>query len=269
MKGIQVNAFSRSFALEDIAIRSGPHEDGRTVHAYASVFNVPTNVDDQDGQYSEIIDAKAFNKAINDARPNGSRSTWKVGVFFNHAKTIYGTPSELHSIPIGTCIDMRADSRGLLTVTRYLPGAENILDAIREGAITAYSFSGRFMRSNPSRAGKFRRDSKGGLPVVRRLESTLREFGPTPFPYYESAEIVGVRAEQPVDEVRRKHNKYAAMRARLIVAGLNPNDYPWPDQSAGRGAQLTDRGMGHVLFSSKTRQVCERLGIDLDGVRTR
>jgi HK97 family phage prohead protease len=222
MKGIQMAVeFSRSFALEDIAIRSGPHADGRTVVAYASVFNVPTNVDDHDGQYSEVIDPRAFAKAINDARPAGNRSTWKVGVFFNHAKTIYGTPSELHSVPIGVCVDMRADTRGLLTTTRYLPGAENVLDAIKEGAITAYSFSGQFMRSDPLRSGKFRRDSRGGLPVVRRLESSLREYGPTPFPYYESAEIVGVRAEEVDSKQHRREElrrEYAALEAKRIIA---------------------------------------------------
>ena len=46
--------FTRSFALEDISVRSGG--DGRTVEAYATVFNIPADVRDADGEYIEVID---------------------------------------------------------------------------------------------------------------------------------------------------------------------------------------------------------------------
>ena len=191
----QSNPYTRSFALEDISIRAGG--DGRTVDAYAAVFDVPAAIRDQDGEYDEVLDPSCFNRAISDAAPTGGRQTWKVGVFYNHGMTIFHTPSERHSEPIGVPLEIRADSRGLFTRTRYHHNAENIIEGIREGSITNYSFSGAFRRSDPVvPAGKFRADRSGNLPTVRRMESTLREYGPTPFPAYADAVVTGVRAEQ-------------------------------------------------------------------------
>jgi hypothetical protein len=48
------------------------------------------------------------------------------------------------------------------------------------------------IQSNPRR-GPFR-PRNGELPTVTRTEIALREYGPTPFPAYEDAAIVGVRA---------------------------------------------------------------------------
>jgi HK97 family phage prohead protease len=185
--------YTRSFALEDISVRSGG--DGRTVDAYATVFNTPTPVNDQDGKYVEEIDPAAFNRAIDHARR--AKGGWSIPVIFNHGMTIFHTPSEIDSVPIGVPEEIRADKRGLFTRTRYhdSPRAREVLEAIREGSITAYSFSGAFRRSDPLvPRGGFRADHSGDLPVVRRMESTLREFGPATFPVYAEAEIVGVRA---------------------------------------------------------------------------
>ncbi len=187
--------YTRSFALEDISVRSGG--DGRTVDAYATVFNTPADVRDQDGEYSEVIDPSAFNRAIDHARR--SKGGWNIPVMFNHGMTLYHTPSEIDSVPIGVPEEIRADKRGLFTRTRYhnSPRAHEILESIREGSITAYSFSGAFRRSDPAvPRGGFRPDRNGDLPTVRRMESTLREFGPATFPVYAGAEVVGVRAEQ-------------------------------------------------------------------------
>lgn len=187
--------FTRSFALEDISVRSGG--DGRTVEAYATVFNTPAEVRDADGEYVEVIDPTAFNRAIGLAQR--AKGGWNIPVMFNHGMTIFHTPSEIDSVPIGVAEEIRADKRGLFTRTRYhdSPRANAVLESIREGSITAYSFSGAFKRSDPGvpRSG-FRRSSAGDLPTVRRTESTLREFGPATFPVYAGAEVLGVRAEQ-------------------------------------------------------------------------
>jgi HK97 family phage prohead protease len=187
--------FTRSFALEDISVRSGG--DGRTVEAYATVFNTPADVRDADGEYVEVIDPSAFNRAIDHARR--AKGGWNIPVMFNHGMTIFHTPSEIDSVPIGVVDEIRADKRGLFTRARYhdTPRANAVLESIREGSITAYSFSGAFRRSDPGvPRGGFRRSSSGDLPTVRRMESTLREFGPATFPVYAGAEVVGVRAEQ-------------------------------------------------------------------------
>jgi hypothetical protein len=188
--------YVRAFTLDDISIRSGG--DGRTVDAYATVFDQPAEIHDQDGDYEEINDRAMYNKAVSDAAPAGSRQSWRVGVFYNHGMTLYQTPSDLYSMPCGTPVDIRPDGRGLFTSTRYARGqlGDLIIDGIREGLLTTYSVSGRYLRSSPSvpRFG-FSRRADGSLPQVRRLEATLREYGPTPFPAYAGAEIVGMRAE--------------------------------------------------------------------------
>lgn len=183
-----MNEFTRSFPLEDISIRSGG--DGRTVEAYAAVFGQEVPISDGDGRYMERIDAAAFNKTLAD---KGTR----FSVLYNHGMTIYGTPSDRGAMPIGTPLEVRADSRGVLTVTRYNRNtlAEEALESIREGAITAQSFAGSFVRSDKAKPrGGFRADAQGNLPVVTRQEINMREYGPTPFPAYSEAAIVGVRA---------------------------------------------------------------------------
>jgi HK97 family phage prohead protease len=202
--------YTRSFALEDISVTRGG--DGRTVDAYAAIFNSPAKVRDQDGEYEEVIDPVAFNRAIEHAQR--AKGGWNVPVIFNHGMTLFGTPSPQDSVPIGTAEEIRADPRGLFTRTRYHRSqrADDVLEAIREGSITAYSFTGEFHRSDPLvPRGGFRPDHTGKLKTVRRTESSLREFGPTPFPVYSGAEVVGMRAEQvavmlgnlPPDEFER------------------------------------------------------------------
>ena len=203
----RMTTYTRSFALEDISVRAG---DGRTVDAYAAVFDAPAPVHDQDGDYEEVIDPAAFNRAIEHARR--AKGGWSIPVMFNHGMTIWATPSERHSVPIGVPEEIRADSKGLFTRTRYHRSAvaDEVLEAIRDGSITAYSFTGAFHRSDPLvPRGGFRADRAGKLPSVRRTESSLREYGPTPFPVYAGAEVVGVRAEQ----------------AALVLSSLAPGEF--------------------------------------------
>ncbi|BBA99272.1 putative phage major capsid protein [Actinacidiphila reveromycinica] len=186
MTGEQIH--QRVFALDDIQIRAGG--DGRTVTAYAAVFDSPTHIRDQDGEYDEQIARTAFDKTVRER-------AGRIGVFYNHAKTLHGTPSESGSIPIGTPIEApRADSRGLLTVTRYnkTPLADAVLESIRNGDITGQSFTGRFIKSDPK--GPYLPDrSTGQRALVTRQEIALIEYGPTPIPAYSDAAIVGVRSQ--------------------------------------------------------------------------
>jgi HK97 family phage prohead protease len=182
----------RAFPLEDIAVSKTP--DGRTVEAFAAVFDIPAEVKDQDGHYREQIARTAFNKTLAESRR--SDGTWRIGVFYNHGMTLHGTASERASVPLGTPVHVEATSRGLLTVTRYnkTPMADDILESIRNGDIQGQSFSGRFLQSDGHRRGqKLAPGKDGSLPTVTRTEIGLTEYGPTPFPVYAEAEIVGVR----------------------------------------------------------------------------
>ena len=193
--------YFRTYELEDIHIVRAAQGDatGRLVEAYATAFNSPAEIHDFEGHYVEEIDPSAFNKVLADI--GRSRSGFgKVKVMYNHGMTIMGTPSERGSMPIGRAMEIRPETRGLLTLTRYseTPFADEVLENIRNGAITAQSFTGRIVRSDPQlRRGDKHYPRNGQLPKVRRMELGLKEFGPTPFEAYSGAEIVGVRMSTP------------------------------------------------------------------------
>jgi HK97 family phage prohead protease len=234
-----MDAFTRSFPLEDIRVRAGG--DGRTVEAYAAVFGTPTEITDQDGHYQEVIDRRAFDRTLQQLAPAGSRSTWRVGVFYNHGRTLWGSPSERGSMPIGTPVEVRTDARGLLTVTRYNKTelADEVLENIREGAITGQSFSGRFMRSDPGRAPRmgWRPDASGKLKTITRQEIALKVYGPTPFPAYPDAAVVGVRAEQILAALDRmpggEREKLADMLRTGTPLDLSPLETPADPPATG------------------------------------
>jgi len=205
-----MSVFVRSFPLEDIGIRSDG--DGRTVEAYAAVFDHPVEITDGSGHYMERIARTAFDRTI-------SQRGVRFGVFYNHAATMYGTPSERGSVPIGTPIEVRADARGLWTVTRYNanPLADEVLEAIRTGSITGQSFSGRFVASDKKTPrGGFRAAADGSLTEVTRTEIAMREYGPTPFPAYAAAEIVGVRSVDIFGALRQMDDAERAELAALL-----------------------------------------------------
>jgi len=182
-----ITTFTRAFPLEDISIRSGG--DGRTVEAYAAVFDRGVPIRDHQGEYQEVITRGAFRKTLAERGTN-------FQVFYNHARGIHGQPSDMFSIPIGTPVEVKEDARGLVTVTRYnnTDLADQVLESIRNGDIKGQSFSGAFVKSDPEppKFG-FRRAEDGGLTTVRRTEIAMREYGPTPFPAYDEAAILGVR----------------------------------------------------------------------------
>ena len=200
----------RTFALEDITIRAGG--DGRTVEAYASVFDVEATVTDFEGAgYVESIRHGAFERTI---AQRGDR----MQVIYNHGLDIYGTPTAEFSMPVGVPLEMREDARGLFTVTRYskTPLADQILELIKDGAIRAQSWGGRWVRSDtraPYRPGQ----------AVTRFEAAMREYGPTPFPVFADAAIVGVRSVTSLaDEVTSLSPEERAELARLISGTSEP-----------------------------------------------
>src|SRR5690606_2086691 len=95
-EGAVMTVFARSYPLEDIHVDASG--DGRTVEAYAAVFNVPTEIRDRDGHYMEVIAPGAFDRTI------AERGT-RFGVFYNHGLTLHGASSERGSVPIGTPVE--------------------------------------------------------------------------------------------------------------------------------------------------------------------
>lgn len=239
--------FTRTYPLDDIAIASGG--DGRTVTAYAAVFDTPAEISDQDGHYNERISAGAFDKSLSE---RGTR----YGVFYNHAATLYGTPSERGSVPLGTPLEVRADTKGLLTITRYnrTPLADEVLEAIRNGDITAQSFSGRMIQSKPSKPGRapYRPGRGGELVTVVRSEIALREYGPTPMPAFEGAAILGVRSL--AEEFARLGADERAELARMLssTTSQEAGDEPTTPEE-GAGTEESEPEEGHRSGPAMTR----------------
>ena len=235
-----MTSFERSFPLKDLSVRSG--KEGRIVSAYAAVFDTPAFVDDQDGKYYEVIDRAAFSKAISDGRPQGNRRAWGIGVFYNHGRTICGTPSEMASMPIGVPIDITTDDVGVLTETQYHRSefAENVVEGLESGAIPGYSFSGAFRRSSPPipRGGFRRTADRSEFPTVRRLESTLREYGPTPLPVYKEAAVVGMRAEVLLSAMAADPD--LAHRVISMLSASTPGE-PLPESGTPSGEEPPPR----------------------------
>jgi HK97 family phage major capsid protein/HK97 family phage prohead protease len=183
---------TRSVALDDIHIRAGG--TGRDVVAYAAVWMSPAEVVDSEGHYREQNAPDAMNNSI-------AQRAGRIYSVYNHAKTLAGTPSELHSVPLGKPLEIRADKTGLLTVTRYNkdPEADRILEAIKSGSLTGMSYTGVFLRSDPQLRPyeRYGPSHAGDLPLVTRLETALIEYGPTPNPTFADAAIVGVRNRRP------------------------------------------------------------------------
>jgi HK97 family phage prohead protease len=252
--------FSRIWELEDIRIVSRAQGDGsgRLVEAYAAVFNVPAEIHDQHGDYNEENDPASFNRSIDHAS-RAARSPFRC--IYNHGMTIMGTPSDRGSIPIGTPEEVRAETRGLLTRTRYNETslADDVLEAIRSGGITAQSYTGRILRSSPElrRGEKYRPGRDGRLITVRRLELALREYGPTPFPAFSGAEILGVRMSTP--------GEYAPDPDEQEEA-LPPDGEPAAGDSLARaddgdGDEHSARYHQHALYSLRSKERREAAGL--------
>lgn len=177
-----MNYVERYAPLQDLQVRS--EGTGRSVEALAAVFNTPTEIKDREGHYMEAIAPTAFDRTI-------AQRSGQIQVMFNHGKTMYGTPSERYSMPIGRATEIRVDSAGLFTRTEIskTPLGDEVLQLINDGAIRGMSFSGKFVASEPPKP------QGSGLPLRVRTEIAMNEYGPTPFPAYSQAQITGVRSQ--------------------------------------------------------------------------
>jgi HK97 family phage prohead protease len=174
----------RMVLLDDLTIRADG--SGRIVEAYAAMFTPSSaEIRDQDGHYREENDPTSFNRTISMKGPAG------FGVLFNHGRTVDGGPNPAATMPIGVPVEVQSDGKGVYTATRYLdnPLADQVLNAIKEGALKAQSYSGRFLKST-----KVRSASRGDLPTIRRMEIDMREYGPAVFAAFPDAAILGTRS---------------------------------------------------------------------------
>ena len=254
--------YVRMYPLEGIEIlRSEKDPDGREgaiVEAYAAVFGQTAEIMDHEGHYLEEIDRTAFDTAIQFAARNTGGFPANIKVLYNHGLTVQGTPAPEFQMPIGVPLDIRPEERGLLTRTRYDaedPFVQRLLGKIRQGSITAQSFVGKIIRSEPAlrRGDRHRPDSTGGLRTVRRMKLGLREYGPVLWPAYTGAEILGVRMSIPggVPDPDEQDNAMALPPDE--GPAFTGND-PLPEEHSARYHQ-------HALYALRSKEARERAGL--------
>jgi HK97 family phage prohead protease len=231
---------SRTMPLLDYEIdRSG---DGRVVVAYAATFNLPYEVHDQDGHYDEVIHPGAFNKVL--AR-SGFLSS--VQVHFNHGLTLWGTPSDRYSMPLGVPEEIRADGRGLLTRTRYAKTelGDEVLELWQSGAIRAQSFRGPVLEAPRPRPGD------NGRPVIVRYALGLREYGPTPNPANADAGLVAIRSQllAQVGEMTPEQRRELASLLADEFGTTDPHVVPDADPDIPSPAGSPDPGLSLEALS--------------------
>jgi phage head maturation protease len=254
----------RFYPLEDIRIltRADGEASGRVVEAYATVFDQEAEIHDHQGHYREVIDRVAFDDVLARITRSAGGLRQHVKVLFNHGKTMEGVPAPEFQLPLGVPLEVRAESRGLLTRTEYDDGdpfTDRVLSKIRSGAITSQSFVGGILRSDPELRGpgdKYR--GRGGvLPLVRRMRLGLREYGPVLFASYSGAEILGVRMSVP---------GYLGDGE----PGFDPaGEYDPDDEGLGTGGTpevvTPRRDHAHRLYQLQSEAALERAGIVLPG----
>lgn len=243
--------YARSWALDDIHIlrTADGHSDGRTVEAYAAVFDTPAEIRDAHGHYNEVIARTAFNRTL-------EHGIDRVGVFYHHGMTLHGTPSDLGAVPIGSPVAIRADGKGLRTVTRYNRSelADSVLEAIRNGDIKGYSFRGRIFQSSPAKTPRAR---GGQLPTVTRTELGLQEYGPTPSPAYVDAGILAMRST--LNEIQSKLDSLTRN-----ISSSTPEDPDGEEATPSQGLGAEDPRIAH---SDRLRRLAFKQAVRERGIR--
>jgi phage head maturation protease len=248
----------RSYPLEEahVVTRAEGDGSGRLVEAYCAVFDEAAEIHDHEGHYEEEIDRTAFNKRIADIQR--SRAGFgMVKCHYNHGMTLHGTPAERFSLPVAVPKHISAESRGVLTRSYYMdtPLGNEVLEMWREGAITAQSFTGAIIRSSPElRRGERHRPKGGQLMRVRRLELGLKEYGPTPFPAYSGAELVGVRMSPLGTFQAADDDEEQALPPDGEAASGEPLSRTDGDEHSARYHQ-------HALYELESKRIREAAGL--------
>ncbi|HEY5990336.1 MAG TPA: hypothetical protein VIV12_28705 [Streptosporangiaceae bacterium] len=255
--------YMRMYPLENIEIlrseRDGDGHEGAVVEAYAAVFGQPAEIKDHEGHYVEEIDRGAFDTAIAFAQRNTGGLGANVKVLYNHGLTVQGTPAPEFQLPIGVPLDIKAEERGLLTRTRYDvedPFVQRLLGKIRQGSITAQSFVGRIIRSDPPlrRGMTYQPDGAGNLRTVRRMKLGLREYGPVLWAAYTGAEILGVRMSIP-GGAPDPDEEFDAQALPPDGGPAFAGDDPLPE------VEHSARYHQHALYALRSKEMREKAGL--------
>lgn len=163
------------------------NSEGRTIYGYASIFG---NVD----SYGDRVMRGAFKKTIKERGPKGSN---QIKFLWNH---------DPFQIPVGVLTELKEDDIGLYYEARILrtPKGDELLEAVREGAINRNSFGYTVIRS---KAGKTPSGGDEELDVIDLQELKLFEISPVNWPANEDATLIGAKSvESQIMELLGKAN---------------------------------------------------------------
>jgi hypothetical protein len=217
-----VREFPRVRVLEDVTIRADG--DGRTVEAYAAAFDTPAEIRDQDGHYNEELAPFVVHKTIADRGTN-------FGVFYNHAKTLYGTPDGNLSVPIGVPLEVADDERACSP--RPATSTTRSPTRCSTASSSAPSAASRSRAASSSRAGC--------APPARRSADDHPQRGrhagvrPDRVPRLRRGEILGTRSVRLPRRDRWQISPEDVERLR---------QHAWARHSAGAGADHGHRNRG-------------------------
>jgi HK97 family phage prohead protease len=245
-----IETVTRFLAVDDMEI-TRTDRAGRTVTAYAAVFDQEAEILDKHGHYMEKINRAAYNRTL-------SHGIQRVQVFYNHGYDLSGKPNGLLAVPVATPVSITPDGKGLLTVSRYNDGevADGILAAWEGGQIRGQSFTGRVYQTK--QLGR-----NGKLPVLERMELGLKEYGPTHSPAYEGAGLVAIRSQEDLAELVRS---MISEMTGTPMASPAENGTPTPGPAAPEDPPAGHSGRNR----NKARQIVNRmrardLGVIKDG----
>jgi HK97 family phage prohead protease len=247
---VSIETVTRFLAIDDLDIQR-VDRTGRTVTAYAAVFDQEAEIVDKHGHYMERINKAAYNRTL-------AHGIQRVQVFYNHGYDLTGKPNMLGAVPIATPQEIKPDGKGLLTVSRYNDGelADAVLAAWEGGQIRGQSFTGRVFSTR--QIGK-----NGKLPVVERMELGLKEYGPTHSPAYEGAGLVAIRSQEDLQELVR------SMISDMMGTPLAPpveNGTPDPGPAALEGSPAGHPGQNRNKARQRANILRAReLGVIKDG----
>lgn len=216
--------FARTWDLDDLTVRQDGN--GRTVAAYVTPFNNPTEIRDADGHYNETVGRSAFDKTIAERGLN-------FAVLYNHGKTYDGRTDGALMVPVGVPRLLQPHDRGLYSETEYLenPLADAVLDAVKKKAIRGYSFTGSFIKSQRTRSA-----GTGALASIHRSEIAMREYGPVLYPAYAGAAIIGTRSVQSFIDELFAADPEDVDRFRQLLGIATPLEPAAPDGTAPAAA---------------------------------
>lgn len=230
---------SATFALVDA------NSDSRTLTGYAAIFDHPTMIRDEWGEFEEVISRGAFRRSLEERTPV---------LMFEH-----GRHPLIGGMPLGRIVTLREDAKGLYVEARLSDNwlIQPVRDAIRDGAVGGMSF-----RFTVPQGGDVWQD-RDGRPQLRTVrDATVIELGPVVFPAYKptTASIRSLVEQLPGNSGRT---------ANAPAASVEP-DVTDPHDTSGHPHDRTAEPVHvHVHLDSDVIRSAVRAELDAAGITAR